>query len=283
MAAGWPQALAVPQDGWLGLPMKLSPMPAHDDIADVAAPNPLLAVARSGSGQRSFTSGTYRRDMHTAPRMVEIYGAGTYFDVCRVRGTPGEIISIEFPNATLARLLPDMAHPFDLGTQHELFDDRLFTLTTLLWEEAASGSQRGRLYREGLTIALVGLLDSLRATAGEPDRMRVGKFSVAERARLMALIKAELAGDLAVERLAQVVGMSPFRFARAFKTTFDQSPHAFVIDKRIDAACTALRLEPGRAIADVAHGCGFSSQAHFAEAFRRKVGTTPSRWRSAQA
>jgi AraC family transcriptional regulator len=42
-----------------------------------------------------------------------------------------------------------------------------------------------------------------------------------------------------------------------------------------------LRHQPERSLADVASGCGFSSQSHFSEVFRRRLGTTPARWRSA--
>jgi AraC family transcriptional regulator len=101
------------------------------------------------------------------------------------------------------------------------------------------------------------------------------------RDRLRAIIEEQLSGDLRIERLAEPFSMSAQHFARTFKSTFGQSPHAFVLERRIEAASRALRTEPNRPVADIASDCGFASQAHFTDLFCRKIGTTPARWRRA--
>lgn len=107
----------------------------------------------------------------------------------------------------------------------------------------------------------------------------IRKFGSRDAGRLRTLIAEQLATDLRIERLAAVVAMSPHHFASTFKATFGQSPHAYVLEQRLDAGCRALRCATDRPLAEIASDCGFASQAHFTEAFRRRIGTTPARWR----
>jgi len=74
--------------------------------------------------------------------------------------------------------------------------------------------------------------------------------------------------------------MSPNHFSRVFNATFGQSPHAYVVEQRLEVACGALRQEADRSIAYIASGLGLSSQSHFTEVFRRRIGTTSAWWRS---
>lgn len=272
--------LARAHDGWTGLPMTLEPLLGQGTLTDLYTPDPLLLLARSGQGKRWYTSGRSTRELYTAPRMLELYSADTHLDQGRWEGLPGEIIAIRFPSSTVNRLLHSDEQPLDFPTRHEVFNDRVADLVLALWDEAASGSPQGPLYSQGLMMAVIGLLTAQHGASHAAPPRRAAKFSLHQRARLRSFIAEELSGNLCIERMAALVGMSSAHFSRMFKATFEQSPHAYVLERRIEAACRALRMERDRSVADIAAGNGFSSQAHFTEAFRRKVGTTPARWRS---
>ena len=239
---------------------------------------PVLLVARSGVGRRWYRSGATRRELQTAPGMVELYGAGFTLDHARWEGTRGECVGVEFPAHAVARMLCDGANHFDPTTRHEVYDDQLANLVLTMWEEAASGAPSGQLYADGLSLALFGLMRA-RYVAPQSAEGKVRRLSGEERRRVHEFIDAALADDLSVARLAAVLGKSPFHFARQFKATFGCTPHRFVLERRIEAASTALRLERDRPVADIAFAFGFASQAHFTHAFRCYVGTTPARWR----
>jgi AraC family transcriptional regulator len=215
--------------------------------------------------------------------MVEIVEAGMYFDRFQVRGEPGEVVQVELPVGSLTRWLHDSAHSFSLRTQHEIFDGRLEKLLNLLWDEASQGSPHGPLFSEGLTMALLGVLLAEHSNVPSPRRVRGRQFSSEQRRRLLDFIASDLHAGLSVEAMSRVLGVSPFHFSRMFRETFHQTPHAFVVERRLDAACIAMRSDPTRALTEIALTFGFSSQAHFSETFRRKVGTTPGRWRSGSA
>jgi AraC family transcriptional regulator len=79
-----------------------------------------------------------------------------------------------------------------------------------------------------------------------------------------------------VTELAACAGLSPYHFARAFKRSTGESPHAFVLRRRIIRARQALA--EGLPLAETAALCGFSSQSHFTERFRAQTGITPGRF-----
>jgi AraC family transcriptional regulator len=214
--------------------------------------------------------------------MLEFAEAGMAYDVFAFTGAPMRVIGMELPAATVGRWLGDDAPPLNLAGRQEHFDDEVADLLVMLWRDASEGGMHGRLYTEGLTTALLGLLSTrYRANSGSTAK-RAACLGREEQSRLLAFIASELGGDLSVERMADVVRMSPFHFSRVFRVTFQQSPHAFLLTQRLDAACAAMRREPTRSLADIAIDCGFASQAHFAETFRRKMGATPGRWRRSE-
>jgi AraC family transcriptional regulator len=111
--------------------------------------------------------------------------------------------------------------------------------------------------------------------AGAPaDSAPPSKFS-----RVVDYIDAAIDGDLTLDALAEVAGMNPFYFARAFRNRFGETPHQFVLRRRIDRA-KRLLTETETPLVEIALGCGFASQSHFASVFLRHVGVTPSRYRN---
>lgn len=273
------EILAAAHEDWLGLPVRLERLPDRDEITDIVNTESTLVMARTGHGKRWYTTGLFTREFGTAPGMIDIYDAGYHIDRGRWDGSQGELIAIRLPANVLERLQGGDGRPPHFSTRHELFDQSLSELIHLLWREASNGAPRGRLFTEGLTLSLVGLLLSHEGGQRSTATHSVGKLGAKAQSRLLAFVDTELGTDLCIERLATVVGISPDHFARMFKSTFGQTPHAFVQDRRIEAARRALKQEPDRSVADIANGCGFSSQSHFTEIFRRKVGTTPRRWR----
>jgi AraC family transcriptional regulator len=74
--------------------------------------------------------------------------------------------------------------------------------------------------------------------------------------------------------------MSTYQLARRFKESKGLPPHQYVLRRRIERARELLR-QPETTVLDVALACGFSSQSHFASAFRLFTGLTPRRYRDA--
>jgi AraC family transcriptional regulator len=88
-----------------------------------------------------------------------------------------------------------------------------------------------------------------------------------------------LAEEISVERLAELVELSPSHFAHVFKETTGMTPLQFVTRQRITRAQQLIR-ETSRSLIDVGLEVGYSSPSHFAQVFRRVVGVTPTEFRS---
>ena len=88
-------------------------------------------------------------------------------------------------------------------------------------------------------------------------------------------IDAGLDGPLSVQTMATLLGLSEGYFLRAFKQATGQSPHSYLIDRRLARARELLRDRRAR-LADIALACGFASQAHLATAFKQRLGLSPS-------
>lgn len=130
-----------------------------------------------------------------------------------------------------------------------------------------------------LVLKLISLLQRLTATELRAD----DGLTRSHRAMLQeteAFIRLHLAEELSLERLARRAKFSESHFHRIFMAYFGKTPHAFILDCRIDAAKAALRSDHNSLI-ELAASCGFSSQSHFTAQFKKATGQTPLQYRRA--
>ncbi|OOG83694.1 MULTISPECIES: helix-turn-helix transcriptional regulator [Pseudomonas] len=108
--------------------------------------------------------------------------------------------------------------------------------------------------------------------AGRPDRgshpglMRAAQF-----------IHDHCSEALKLEDICTAAQLSPSYLSRAFKRHYGMTPHAFLVNRRIQFARHQLR--EGKLIADVALDSGFADQAHFQRAFKQHLAATPGQYR----
>ncbi|QCY12632.1 AraC family transcriptional regulator [Pseudomonas sp. MPC6] len=82
---------------------------------------------------------------------------------------------------------------------------------------------------------------------------------------------------LKLEDICAAAKLSPSYLIRAFKQHYGMTPHAFLVNRRIQFARD--RLRSGKLIADVALEAGFADQAHFQRAFKQHLAATPGQYR----
>jgi AraC family transcriptional regulator len=139
--------------------------------------------------------------------------------------------------------------------------------------DLSSGSAAGPLVGDALIAALVAHL------AGLADRP-VAPLGHAARERVIACVESRFAEPLSLAELAAAAGVGVRHFCRAFRAATDQSPHQYLLRRRVEHA-KAL-IAQGRPLAEVAHLCGFADQSQLTRTFARHVGVPPGRWRAAQ-
>jgi AraC family transcriptional regulator len=258
------------------LPITVFPIPGEAELSADRHETPRIFVAHAGWGRRWYQMGSVTRALTTRPRMIEIYEGGLTFEHCRWEGEPGRCVMVEFGDSDVQTLTHGEVDGLALRTQHEIFDDRVSDIALLLAQEALHDLPNGRLYVQGLCVALLGVLESrYTSAAARLSTAGAGQLGPVQRRRLLELIQGSLGADLSLTELAETTGLSVHHFSRVFKATFGTTPHRYVQRRRIDAAVAALRAQEKRPIADIALELGFASQAHMTELMRRQLGVTP--------
>lgn len=95
---------------------------------------------------------------------------------------------------------------------------------------------------------------------------------------LVELVEDELGSDLDVNVMAAELELSVGFLHRSFKAAMGQTPHAYVLERRIARARQQLKAH-GSSLSAVAYECGFSSHAHMSSVFKARLGMTPSQYR----
>src|ERR1700751_5755927 len=97
-------------------------------------------------------------------------------------------------------------------------------------------------------------------------------------ARVRTFIDKNLHRTIHTQDLSAVARRSPAHFSRAFKLTFGEPPHAYVVKRRLEKACH-LMITTSTSLSEVALNAGFSDQAHLCRLFRQAFGQSPANWR----
>jgi|SRR5579862_5463524 len=99
--------------------------------------------------------------------------------------------------------------------------------------------------------------------------------------KVLDYIESHIAGPVPVADLGALVQLSEAHFSRCFRRSFGESPHGFVIRRRLELAARRM-LETNGSLSDIALQCGFADQAHLCKHFRQSTGETPAAWRRAR-
>src|SRR5580692_7660652 len=97
--------------------------------------------------------------------------------------------------------------------------------------------------------------------------------------RARDLADARYAEPLMVADMARAAGLSPAYFSRQFKRTFGESPHQYLLTRRLERAASLLRSSDWP-IADICFAVGAQSLGSFTTSFRRMFGRSPLSYRS---
>lgn len=95
-------------------------------------------------------------------------------------------------------------------------------------------------------------------------------------------IERRLEVAIHVDDLARLVSLSPGYFCRAFKESFGDTPHGYIMHARIERAQKLMIATPDP-LSQIALASGHSDQAHFSRRFRQEIGESPSAWRRRHA
>jgi AraC-like DNA-binding protein len=97
--------------------------------------------------------------------------------------------------------------------------------------------------------------------------------------RAKDLVDSRYAEALTVDDLAHAAGLSRAHFSREFRRTFGDSPHAYLLTRRLERAAALLR-GTDMAVADICMSVGLESVGSFTTSFLRMFGKSPVAYRA---
>lgn len=96
-----------------------------------------------------------------------------------------------------------------------------------------------------------------------PAMHRVGQY-----------VEGNLTGQITLDTLSGLCGLSPFHFARCFKKTTGLAPHQYVLARRMEL-CKRLILTTALPVQEIAWSAGFENISHFRRQFAAQIGVLP--------
>jgi AraC-like DNA-binding protein len=79
--------------------------------------------------------------------------------------------------------------------------------------------------------------------------------------------------------MARAAGLSRAHFSREFRNTFGETPHQYLLTRRLERAAALLRTTDW-SVADICFAVGLSSLGSFTTSFGRMFGASPSAYRA---
>src|SRR5712691_3312922 len=97
--------------------------------------------------------------------------------------------------------------------------------------------------------------------------------------RAKDIVDARYREPLDVQALARAAHLSPAHFSREFRRTFGETPHQYLLTRRLERAAALLR-NTDRTVADICLTVGLRSVGSFTTSFGRMFGLSPTAYRA---
>jgi AraC-like DNA-binding protein len=146
-------------------------------------------------------------------------------------------------------------------------------LARRLYAEFRSADTAAPLAVEGLLLELLALV---ARGDGRPERQAAPAWA----RKAYELLESGYVGSLSLAPIAREVGVHPATLARGFRRAYGCTIGEMQRQLRLDFSARQLALTD-LPLATIAQHAGFFDQSHFTNAFRRRFGTTPRRYRRA--
>ncbi len=143
-------------------------------------------------------------------------------------------------------------------------------------KECRRDDKRSPLILEGLATTIV--IELIRGLV-DPNKEMQNKLNTYIKIEdICRYITENSSKDLTVGEIAAKFAISKYHFIRSFSKAKGQTPMAFLAMARIARARNLLEYQT-YSISEISNICGFSSLDYFSKAFKKNVGTSPSKYR----
>jgi AraC family transcriptional regulator len=158
------------------------------------------------------------------------------------------------------------------------FDQAVWDTALKLKAEVGNSDPGSCQYAEALSLVLMHELIRSERTASAAAKPLRGGLPVWQQKRVVEFIEGHLAEAISLAALAEIVDLSVYHFARAFKQSFGAPPHRYHMARRMDRARSLLQKR-ALSVTEIGIRIGFRETSSFTTAFRKFTGLTPTEYR----
>jgi AraC family transcriptional regulator len=147
-----------------------------------------------------------------------------------------------------------------------------------LLETATRELERDREAAKASLVTASNILQAEIERCSRADGSGRGGLAAWQIVRVRAYIDNNLHRTIHIRDLSAVARRSPAHFSRKFKQAVGESPHAYIVRRRLERA-SHLMMTSAASLSEIALSVGFSDQAHLSRLFRQAIGQSPGHWR----
>lgn len=175
--------------------------------------------------------------------------------------------------------LTDLRYRAGLLSEPQWQDIPTSTLSNPVWYQrycrmAACLLDEGRDLLDKQTEVVEFLSDLMHALAQRPAEQATQAPDTVK--ALVRYLDDHAAEDISLDTLCEISGYSAGHLIRAFKHSIGLTPHAYLVNRRIQLGRDELKN--GIPIAEAAQNAGFADQPHFHRTFKRLMAATPNQY-----
>ena len=217
-------------------------------------------------------------------RAVAAYGPGTFdlsppnthFEAKRL--DPGKTITIALPQEAIAESLGGSGFSFDPLYERPHYSDLILALARQMTAVTDPSDPDTALHAE--TVQQMLIVELARLSRSEQAGTDCDPLTLTDAVlRLLEdYIDGNLGEKITIDDLARVAGCPIGTFSRRLKRSTGKSPYQLVVGRRLIAAQEQI-LSSRTSLARISFECGFSSQSHMTQMFRKKLGLAPGQLR----
>ena len=225
------------------------------------------------------------------------WSAKTRSGLVNLKTSPGDIW-INPPNTPFSHHISEPCHFVILAIQEEVFlekcsfslknqkllflnnynvdDETIKGIMELFLIEAKANGRNGNAYLNNLLSLLAThyVQNYSNYVDLQSERAALSRFDKNQLAKVDSYIFDNMANNISVDELADLLNYSKFYFLREFKKLVGITPYQYLMDKRLEQA-KVLLSKAKIDIAAISLELGFNDQPHFTRAFKKQFGVTP--------
>lgn len=267
---GWDNILA---ERWVHAPGNFNDTNPHvTEVVVMLAGS--IRVRRRGDG---------RLQNHVAsPGTIWLCPAGIEEDLIKVDGSSFDAIHLFLPanllNTTVLEeydLDPDSVHiQYDGGFHDPLIEH----IGRSIANELDNPSQGSNLTVDCLRTALSAYVIQKHSSVSQriQTTRTLGALDTKRLRRVTSYIKEHISQKISLAQLATEAQLSPYHFSRAFKIATGFTPHAYVVQCRVEQAKCLIK-QGNKTLEYISFVTGFSSQSQMTRVFNKVLGISPGR------